>query len=133
MSLAKELLDVVLNTFNNLHIVIDGVDDCTRMEKERISSTFISVAESRISCIRCCFISQDDKDTGKLFRGLPTLQITEQHDQRDILEYCRGMEDQIAKSFQFSAPDIQNLNIQHVVATKAQGEEARLPITISKY
>lgn len=121
-SVAKEMLVVALNAFDKLFIVIDGIDECKKAEKERISSTLISIVESHTACLRCCFISQHDKDTGKIFRNIPTFRITEKHNEGDILNYCVGMEERIARSFRVSATDLRTLNISRNVATKADGK-----------
>lgn len=126
ISLAKEMLDVVLNAVDALFIVIDGIDECKKVEKERISSTLISIVENHTAFLRCCFVSQHDKDTGKIFRNLPTFHITEKHNEGDILAYCVGMEERIASRFEGSAADLQHLNISGNVAAKADGKTTEL-------
>lgn len=120
------MLGVVFNAFDRLFIVIDGIDECKKIEKERISSTLISIIESHTAFLRCCFISQHDKDTGRIFRNMPTFQITKKHNEGDILDYCVGMEERIASSFQVSATDLRNLNISRNVAAKADGKNPEL-------
>lgn len=125
ISLAKEMLGVVFDAVDTLFIIIDGIDECKKVEKERISTTLISIVENHTAFLRCCFISQHDKDTGKIFRNMPTLQITEKHNAGDILNYCVGMEEKIASSFQVSTTDLQHLNISRNVAAKADGKTTR--------
>ncbi|KAF4535903.1 Ankyrin repeat protein [Lasiodiplodia theobromae] len=101
--LAKEMLAVALNAFENLFIIIDGIDECKKDEKKRISEALISMAESR------------------MFQKLPTFRITENHTKGDVLDYCIARENTIAQYFQISATEIQQLNISHKVAAKADG------------
>ncbi|ORY19419.1 hypothetical protein BCR34DRAFT_128195 [Clohesyomyces aquaticus] len=113
--LAKELLAVAIETFDILKIVIDGLDECVKSQKEEISSwvrgsvASASAAEDGSKNLWCCILSQDDNDTGRLLKGFTTFTITEQHNNGDILNFCRRRANEIRDDFGLLPQDVQTL------------------------
>lgn len=120
---AKDILNVALESFDNLSLVIDGIDECVKSQKDEISSwvrsTVTAAQANHSENLRCCFLSQDDNDTGRLFKALPTFRIAEQHNSSDILRYCRLRASEIGVAFGLPSQDVQDL--AECVSRKADG------------
>ncbi|KAF2492844.1 ankyrin [Lophium mytilinum] len=121
--IAKEILAVAVESFDDLTIVIDGLDECVKSQKAEIVSWIRSVVASAETDdsrnLRCCFLSQDDNDTGRLLKGLPTFKITAEHNNHDISRFCRRRANEIGQNFGVLPQDVQNL--AECVAGKADG------------
>ncbi|KAF2686439.1 ankyrin [Lentithecium fluviatile CBS 122367] len=121
--LAKELLDVAVETFDALTLIVDGLDECVKSRKEEISSwvrSFVARAgEDGSRNLRCCILSQDDNDTGRLLKGLTTFKITVQHNTPDILQFCQRRANEIGHDYGLPPQDVQNL--AECVTEKADG------------
>lgn len=78
-----------MKTFDKLYLIIDGLDECKKDEKKLIStwfkSTINAISVDDPECLRCLFISQDDNDTCKFFRDIPTLHIINANHKEDII------------------------------------------------
>jgi hypothetical protein len=124
---AKEILAAAVEVFNDLILVIDGLDECVKSQKNEIVSWVRSevalVGSSHSRRLRCCFLSQEDKDTGKLFKGLPKLKITGEHNSEDIARYCRRRAKQIGEDFMLSSDAVKNL--AECVSGKADGKTSK--------
>jgi len=122
--LAKEILNTSVESFDNLILVIDGLDECIKAQKDEIVSWIkfaVASAETDDSRIlRCCFLSQEDNDTGKLLKGFPTFRITEQHNNQDILHFCERGAAEIGQNFGLVPQEVQSL--RDCVAKNADGE-----------
>ncbi|KAK8130901.1 hypothetical protein PG984_007339 [Apiospora sp. TS-2023a] len=83
----EKLLDLALRS-RKTYLIIDGIDECERDERKKISSWFSKVVNSlertKADEIRCIFISQDDGIARKDFSALPTISITMKNTERDI-------------------------------------------------
>ena len=122
--IAKEILATAVESFDNLTLIIDGLDECIKSQKDEIVSwirSAINTAETDSSRnLRCCILGQEDNDTGRLLKNLPTFKITKQHNSDDISRYCRHRANTIGQDFGLSPQDIPNLS-EHV-SRKADGE-----------
>ncbi|USP81220.1 hypothetical protein yc1106_08494 [Curvularia clavata] len=90
-STARELLEISLKAFEKLYIVIDGLDECEREQRQQIVSFFKDTWESVPSAdkdsLRCMFISQDDDISRKDFAAMSSIKITESHTRKDITHF----------------------------------------------
>ncbi|KAK8130903.1 hypothetical protein PG984_007341 [Apiospora sp. TS-2023a] len=82
------LLDVALRNCTDAYIVIDGIDECERDERRKITQWFRNLVEDlqppRQDRVRCLFVSQDDGIARKDFKGLETLKIERKDNRNDI-------------------------------------------------
>jgi hypothetical protein len=69
--------------------------------------------------LRCLFIGQNDNDTVKLFIGVPTIQITREHNSDDIATFCAKDVQKITQKFGFSTPEAAQIatKMDHGVGT----------------
>ncbi|KAF2815322.1 uncharacterized protein BDZ99DRAFT_516056 [Mytilinidion resinicola] len=121
--IAKEILAAAVESFGDLILVIDGLDECIKSQKNEIVSWALSVIASAETDdsrnLRCCFLSQDDNDTGRLLKALPTFKITDKHNSQDISHFCRRRANEIGQNFGLLPQDVQSL--AECVAGKADG------------
>lgn len=115
---------MALESFDDLVLIIDGLDECVKSQKDEISSWIRSeiglALANQSNNMRCCFISQDDNDTGRLLKFLPTFKITEQHNSVAISSFCKHRADEIGTIFALPSPDVQDL--AKCVSGKADGK-----------
>lgn len=127
---AKEILNVAVESLGGLFMIIDGIDECSKTAKEEISAWVRSATspnqQNFSGGFRCCFLSQEDNDTGRLFRALPTFKIEVQHNNEDILRFCHLRADEIGTTFKLQPGDIRGL--AETVCQKADGDSS-LPLT----
>jgi ankyrin repeat protein len=121
--IVKEIFEAALQSFGDLILVIDGLDECIKSQKTEIVSWIRSATASAAADdsrnLRCCFLSQEDNDCGRLLKNLPTFRITEQHNSEDILDFCGHRASEIGKDFGLAPQDAQNLAT--LVAKNADG------------
>ncbi|KAI0100545.1 hypothetical protein GGR51DRAFT_532387 [Nemania sp. FL0031] len=89
---AREMLQTVLSSCERTYIIIDGVDECARIERDEIAKTFREFIENLpadvAGSVRCLFVSQDDDNARRNFRDLPAIKIAGENadDLRDFAE-----------------------------------------------
>lgn len=75
----EKLLDMAIRNCLSVYIVIDGIDECPRKERDTVSAWFRQLVEllplSNSDQIRCLFVSQDDGIARKDFADMTTLKI----------------------------------------------------------
>lgn len=102
----EELLRVSLLNCTKVYIVIDGIDECGREQRKRITSWFRDVVENleppHLDRIRCLFVSQDDGIARKDFDGITTIKIKPADVENDIEQYSLQEAAQIQSMFQLS-------------------------------
>ncbi|KAI2626752.1 hypothetical protein GGR54DRAFT_483461 [Hypoxylon sp. NC1633] len=110
-SLVETMLEVTLLNCPSVYIALDGIDECPRDERKRISRWFRNLVENlqppNQDRVRCLFVSQDDGIARKDFRGLTSLKIENKHNRADIEVYssyeaakiqtCFGLSEDIRK------------------------------------
>lgn len=118
------MLEVALKTFDKIYLIIDGLDECKKDEKLLISTWFQSTINNESvddpARLRCLFISQDDNDTCKLFKSVPTFQITSADNREDIAQFCMAWARKIQEKFELSTGDTDSL--MTTVSSGADGE-----------
>lgn len=119
----EELLRVSLLNCAKVYIVIDGIDECGRDQRKRITSWFRDIVENleppRLDRIRCLFVSQDDGVARKDFDGITTLKIKSADVENDIEQYSLYEAAQIQSVFQLS--DDIRANIASTIKKAADG------------
>lgn len=121
--LVEELLNLAFKNCKSAYIVLDGLDECAREERKRITQWFRNLVEdlptSEPERLRCLFISQDDGVARKDFSGLASIKITAEDNKHDIYEYSRIEGDKLQKNFQLS--DDKTATIASTVADSVEG------------
>ncbi|KAI1376891.1 hypothetical protein F4677DRAFT_459629 [Hypoxylon crocopeplum] len=116
--LIESILEVALQTCASVYIVLDGIDECEREQRKRITGWFRGLVENlqppHQDRIRCLFVSQDDGVARKDFRALTSFKIESKHNRADIEIYSKSAADKIQSSFQLSD------DMSHQIAIKTQ-------------
>lgn len=119
----EELLRVSLLNCDKVYIIIDGIDECGRYERKRITSWFRDIVENleppHLDRIRCLFVSQDDGVARKDFDGITALKIKPADVENDIERYSLHEAGQIQSLFQLS--DATRANIVSKMRESANG------------
>lgn len=119
----EELLGVAMLNCAKVYIIIDGIDECERNERKRITSWFRDIVENleppHLDRIRCLFVSQDDGVARKDFDGITTLKIKPTDVENDIEQYSLHEAGQIQSMFQLS--DAMRANIDSKMRESAKG------------
>jgi hypothetical protein len=137
--LAKDLLRVAVCTYNNVFIVIDGLDECLKQEKKSIFSWIQSVVspneerhprhqdttdaldDLEPSLVRCLVVSQEDSESSRLLKGYPILKIVSSDNYADIKAYCKAWESSIRSKHPSVKFDGGNNSITSNVLKRAGG------------
>jgi hypothetical protein len=121
--LAKELLGVAVESFGQLCMVIDGLDECPRAATREIVTWIRNLCNNggndNSGKFRCCFFSQDDHDIGQLLKGFPSYEILAKENKADIIHYCDIRTKEISDTFGLSVDDTRS--IVDLVSEKANG------------
>lgn len=99
----EDLLRVSIRNCPVVYIVLDGIDECPRKERETISSWFRKLVEglplSNPDQIRCLFVSQDDGVARKDFARLSTIKIRSEDNKADIEQFSSEWAARIQSKF----------------------------------
>lgn len=118
----RELLKEAFKHCATTYIIIDGLDECKREERKRISKYFQDLVEKLFDNprrIRCLFISQHDSDGRRDFEDIETLEIRSTDVQGDIEHYCQCQANRFPPEFQLT--ESSKKYIAKKVSTKADG------------
>lgn len=123
---AKEMIEIALKSCEKTYLVIDGVDECRRDDRQIIASFFREIIENlpiteRVS-IRCLFVSQDDGAFQKYFRDLPTIKIVDEN-REDLKSFALFWHQRIEEKF--GDLKSKNYNISNIISARAQGKLMR--------
>lgn len=105
--IAKELLEVMMRNSGQVCIILDGLDECSKIERKkilqwiRLMSGHPQNRDSSDSTI-CILVSQRDAITSKTLRDIPSLEITSKDTRDDIYTYIRSRGSEVQKKFQLS-------------------------------
>ena len=120
---SQEILERCLKSLDKAYIIVDGLDECPPSEKKTIASWFQTLVnlvwEDDRARMRCIFLSQNDKETGRLFKGLPSVLIRSADLFGDIKTFCNVEGDKIKTKFLL--PDREKDEIIQKVSNEAKG------------
>jgi hypothetical protein len=133
-TLAKKVLDVSVRNKNNVFIVIDGLDECLKGEKQSIISSFQTLISADVQVtlednliptredgkIRCLVVGREDSDCFKLLKDVSTVKIQPTDNRDDIRNFCQTWEDRIRGKYM--GVDIKAGSITNNVTTHAEGK-----------
>ncbi|KAK7999487.1 hypothetical protein PG990_012087 [Apiospora arundinis] len=120
----EELLALVFKACKGAYIILDGLDECPRQERQHITKWFRELVEDlpndKPERLRCLFVSQDDGPARKDHDGLESIKIKAEDSQNDIQEYCRVEAGKLRRAYP-SIPDKKANWIAETVAKSAGG------------
>lgn len=91
-SLAKYLLEAALGSRSNTFIIIDGLDEYSDKDRDKITTWFKEQTEKlskqKTGLLRCLFISQDDRISRRAFSNVTSIEIGADDNADDIYRYC---------------------------------------------
>ncbi|KAF4883968.1 Vegetative incompatibility protein HET-E-1 [Colletotrichum fructicola] len=87
----EELLRTGITNTSSTYIILDGIDECPREERQVISRWFRQLVEDQPQAdpdkIRCLFVSQDDGIARKDFRDVASFKIKAGDNREDIVQF----------------------------------------------
>ena len=114
----EELLDIAIRNCPIVYIVIDGIDECPRKERDTVTAWFRQLVESLPSTnsdqIRCLFVSQDDGVARKDFADMTALKIQTEDSKNDIAQFSQKWAAKIQAKFATTS------ELRQAVASKIQ-------------
>jgi hypothetical protein len=125
LTLAKEILETVLKSMSRTYFVIDGLDECEKVESKNILTWFSSLLEKTAAehsnNIRGLFISQDTSDIKVNLSkfSASVLKLGDQDNKTDIELFATHWSSKIQQKFKLSN-DVRQ-QIIHDVTTRAKG------------
>ncbi|KAI0546033.1 hypothetical protein F4679DRAFT_559170 [Xylaria curta] len=88
----KEMIRTVLGSCDKTYIIIDGVDECKRNDRDEIAEVFRTTIEDlsveNVGSVRCAFISQDDDNIRRNFQGFPAIKIDDKN-RDDLTDFAK--------------------------------------------
>lgn len=92
--MAKELLEIALDSRQTTYIIIDGIDECERQQKKLICSWFIDqvdkLPKEDLGNLRCLFVSRKDGHATKDLGMLPAIELRPIDMQEDVRRYIQA-------------------------------------------
>ncbi|KAI8631124.1 hypothetical protein F5Y19DRAFT_473523 [Xylariaceae sp. FL1651] len=120
--IAKEMVQTALNSCNKAYVIIDGVDECGRDDREEIAEIFQTIVEAlpttEVGSTRCLFVSQDDGVARRDFRDIPALKIVDEN-QKDIENFALVWHQNIEKKF--GPLRSKDCHVSNIISARAQG------------
>jgi hypothetical protein len=102
--LIEDLLNLAFKNCKSAYIVLDGLDECAKDERKKITQWFRKLVEdlptSEPERLRCLFVSQNGGVARNDFFGIASIEITAKDNKHDIDEYSRMEADKLKKKFQ---------------------------------
>ncbi|CAI7574998.1 unnamed protein product [Penicillium glandicola] len=112
-SLAKELLELMMRNSGEVCIIVDGLDECSKVERRKIIEWMRLVIEnsqhSTSDYIRCVFISQRDGVTAKALHDVPSLKLNTKNTHDDILAFVSSRGLDVKNKFRLSDESMQSI------------------------
>ena len=121
-SIAEEMLQTTLKGCKKTYIVLDGLDECGKTERRKISSWFLGLIEALtpedMDSIRCLFISQYDGIAENTLGHLPTINITTQN-KADLRDFATVWHKKMEEKF--GNLQSNDSHIANIISARAQG------------
>ena len=121
---AEELLETALQSLGKVYVIIDGLDECDKVEKMRILTWFknfvLKTYQDNPESVRCLFVSQDDGDLRKSFAKIPTFRLADDDNAKDIESYAISWSKKIQNKFDLDEDKC--AGIVAGVSTRAKGK-----------
>lgn len=121
---AKALLEIALQAYEQVHVILDGLDECNSHEQTTIINNFRAIVDSHQrsggDILRCLFISRHDEISDMLLSHVPTIQIEIADSTSDISIYVESRSRMIQDDFDLNE-DQRKLMVRQIV-TRAKGQ-----------
>lgn len=122
---AVEMFRTVLSNCELVYLIIDGLDECKPVERNRISKLFLGILEdtkeAETSRVRCLFVSQDDSTARNSMKGLLMIKITSDKNKKDIENYAASWHMKLEKRFGELPVHSRQTNIRRIIPEWAKG------------
>lgn len=119
---AASLLDFAL-ALRKTFVVLDGLDECSRDERQQICGWFrsaiMNLDRKHQDEIRCLFICQEDGFAKKDLRDIAHLRITADHNRADIHGFAKAAQQRIEDRLGPCPLGIHNTSISDVVTERS--------------
>lgn len=112
IKLAKEVLKTCLKAVEDVHVVIDGLDECEQTEQKHIAQFWVKFVEGNGYACRCALFSQDDQFTRPLLSKLPSIQVEGQLHSTDIQSFCWREAHRIGQKFELTQTETESIATQ---------------------
>jgi hypothetical protein len=124
-SLCTELLSIAVGSISknaNIHMIIDGLDECENKERKVIISEITKILRSdpQPGRVRAMFVSQPETSIRSLLRTATMVRLSEADNASDIAEYTRHWCLEIQNKFDL--PDEKRDLIRRLVCESAGGK-----------
>lgn len=131
LKLCEELLKIALTAISKTYIILDGIDECTLVERKAILSFFTSIIEADATPgrLRGLFVSQDENDIKKQLKAASVVRLKDTDNSADIKEYATQWSSEIQKKFELS-PNEQKYIISAVCDRSEGGQDLLMFIMI---
>jgi hypothetical protein len=122
---AQELLKIGFTLYEKLFIVLDGLDECEKADRDEIATWFqetIDTFTTTKSCfVKCLFVSQRDGIAFENFQYLQAVHIEKQN-QNDLREYASVCHSMIERKF----GDLKSSghDMSQILVARAQGRSS---------
>ncbi|KAI0438618.1 hypothetical protein F4803DRAFT_534503 [Xylaria telfairii] len=121
-STAKGMIQTLLSSCDKTYIVIDGVDECGRNDRNEIAEVFRTTIEDLpagiAGSVRCMFISQDDDNARRNFRDIPAIKISHEN-QDDLKEFAEKRHRALEAKFGLLRSN--DCHISNILVARARG------------
>lgn len=122
IKLAKDLLKTALKS-RKTYVILDGIDECDREQRKDICLWFRETVDglprTKRDDIRCLFVSQDDGIARKDLSMLPTLSLTADKSERDIMEFSTHRQSEL--ELRFGPLGNEGLDLAKIVTARSRG------------
>ncbi|KLU87314.1 hypothetical protein MAPG_06315 [Magnaporthiopsis poae ATCC 64411] len=121
IKLAKDLLKTALKS-RKTYVILDGIDECDREQRKDIClwfrETVDGLPKTKHDDIRCLFVSQDDGIARKDLSMLPTLSLTADKSEQDIMAFSTHRQSEL--ELQFGQSVTEGLDLAKVVTARSR-------------
>ncbi|TGJ85994.1 hypothetical protein E0Z10_g2737 [Xylaria hypoxylon] len=119
---AREMIKAVLSSCENTYIVIDGVDECKRNDRDEIVDVFRRAIQDLPievpGIARCLFVSQDDDNARRNFCDLSTIKIIDESED-DLKDFAKKRH--LALEAKFGPLQSKDCYVSKILVARAQG------------
>lgn len=119
---AREMIRTVLSSCDKTYIIIDGVDECGRNDRDDIVEAFMTTIENlpaeAVGSVRCLFVSQDDENARRHFRDIPSIKIGDKN-QDDLQDFAIQRHSELEAKF--GPLQSKDCHISKILIARARG------------
>jgi hypothetical protein len=111
---AKQLLELLWQRISKQFVIIDGLDECSPMERKLVLSFFTLLVDrfdaKEPGKLRVLFVSQDENDIGKALSTAAWIPLIPRDNANDIKLFVRSWSTRLRQKFQ-----LDNAQVEYIV------------------